>query len=174
MTSSQDNNRHGVWIPGPRRGARPGMTTVSFAKRSPLLTIFCHCSFTRFSSRTGSGQGPGNEPSTVLAEDSRSQGSGNADSQRKVWSSGWGGLGRPCPSDSGCVPAHPPYWRASASYRPLRAVWAVCAWALRGCVRSKEPFSARKKQRTTQKEFADDHRQQVRQGPRNHIRHHLA
>src|SRR5882757_625693 len=78
----------------------------------------------------------------VLAEDWASQGSGNADSQRKVRSSGWSGQCRPSPGDSGCVPAHPADWRASASYRPLRAVWAVCAWALRGCARSPGPFSA--------------------------------
>src|SRR4029079_9014053 len=54
-----------------------------------------------------------------------SKGSGNADSQRKVRSSGWSGQGclHDCPRDSGCDRAHPP-WRASASYRPLRAVWA--------------------------------------------------
>src|ERR1700722_7290036 len=61
----------------------------------------------------------------VLAEDAVSQGSGNADSQRKVRSSGWGGQGGLYPRDFGCVHAHPAYWRASASYRPLRAVWAV-------------------------------------------------
>src|SRR6266478_5888313 len=68
----------------------------------------------------------------VLAEDWASQGSGNADSQPNVRSSGRGGQCRRSPSDSGCVAAHPASWRASASYLPLRAVWAVCAWALRG------------------------------------------
>src|SRR5258705_10797060 len=98
---------------------------------------------------------PGNEPSTVLAEDSASSGLGNADSRRKLRDFGWVGLGRPRPRDFGCVPAHPPSWRASASYRPLRAVWAVCAWALRGCVRSKT-LQRLGKRRITQKELADD------------------
>src|ERR1700694_4565345 len=80
----------------------------------------------------------------VLDEDWASKGSGNADSQRKVRSSRESGQCRPSRSDSGCVPAHPADWRASASYLPLRAVWAVCAWALRGCARLSEPFSARR------------------------------
>jgi len=37
--------------------------------RSPLLTIFCHCGFRAFSSRTALERGLGNKPSTVLAED---------------------------------------------------------------------------------------------------------
>ena len=110
----------------------------------------------------------------VLAEDAVPIGSGNADSQRKVRSSGWGGQGRRFLRDSGCVPAHPASWRASASYRPLRAVWAVCAWALRGCARSKEPRQRSNRQRTSYKEVSHDHCQQVRQGPRHHIRHHPA
>ena len=107
------------------------------AIRSAHLTIFWRCDLAPFSSRTTPERGSGNEPSTVLAEDSVSQGSGNADSQRKGWSSGWSGARRPYPRDSGT--AHPASWRASASYRPLRAVWAVCAWALRGCARSPDP-----------------------------------
>ena len=98
--------------------------------RSVHLTIFWHCGLPAFSSRTASERAPGNEPSMVLAEDSASKGSGNADSQRKVWSPGWSGSRRA--RDSGCVAAHPASWRAAASYRPLRAVWALCAWALRG------------------------------------------
>jgi hypothetical protein len=112
--------------------------------RSARLTIFWHCGFGHFSFRTGSKRAAGNKPSMVLAEDGVSQGSGNADSQRKVWSSGGSGPRRASPGDSGCVPAHPADWRASASYRPLRAVWAVCAWALRGCARSPDPFSAQR------------------------------
>jgi hypothetical protein len=108
--------------------------------RSAQLTIFWHCGWPHFSSRTGLKRASGNEPSTVLAEDSASQGSGNADSQRKCWSSGGSGPCRPL-RESGCVRAHPAYRRA-ASYRPLRAVWALCAWALRGCARSPDPFSA--------------------------------
>jgi hypothetical protein len=112
--------------------------------RSARLTIFWHCGFRHFSFRTGSKRAAGNKPSMVLVEDGASQGSGNADSQRKVWSSGGSGPRRASPGDSGCVPAHPADWRASASYRPLRAVWAVCAWALRGCARSPDPFSAQR------------------------------
>jgi hypothetical protein len=107
-----------------RRGRDP--------KRSRLLTILWHCGHWSFSSRTARRGSFGNEPSTVLAEDSALQGLGSADSQRKLRDFGWGGRGRPRARDLGCVPAHPPYWRASASYRPLRAVWAICAWALRG------------------------------------------
>jgi hypothetical protein len=100
--------------------------------RSPMLTNFWHCDGPYFSFRTAAERRPGNEPSTVLAEDCASKGSGNADSQLFVRSSGGSGARRPSPGDSGCVPAHPASWRASASYRPLRAVWAVGAWALRG------------------------------------------
>ena len=80
-----------------------------------------------------------------------SKGSGNADSQRKVRSSGWSGQG--CPHDSGCDRAHPASWRASASYRPLRAVWAVCAWALRGSRKFPETLQRSENSATTQKEF---------------------
>ncbi|SHJ98091.1 hypothetical protein SAMN05444159_2081 [Bradyrhizobium lablabi] len=115
----------------------------SWQTRSPILTIFWHCGARQFSSRTGPEAPSGNEPSMVLAEDRASKGSGNADSQPNVWSSGEIGRYRRCPRDSGCVPAHPASRRASASYLPLRAVWAICAWALRGCARSPEPFSAK-------------------------------
>ena len=37
--------------------------------RSIVLTIFWHCGFRHFSSRTASERGLGNKPSTVLAED---------------------------------------------------------------------------------------------------------
>jgi len=82
------------------------------------LTIFWHCSRTAFSSRTapwrirrqrtvnGFGRGFG-----------RSRGSGSADSQRIVRSSGRGGSRRVC--SPRCDHAHPAPWRASASYRPL-------------------------------------------------------
>ena len=79
-----------------------------------------------------------------------------------------------CPRDSGCVRAHPPSWRASASYRPLRAVWAVCAWALRGFERDHQTLQRLQNGATTQKELRNDHRQQVREGPRHRIRHHPA
>ena len=94
------------------------------SKRSRLLTILWHCGHWPFSSRTARRGSFGNEPSMVLAEDSALEGFGNADSQRKLRDFGWGGRCRPRARDLGCVPAHPPYWRASASYRPLRAVWA--------------------------------------------------
>jgi hypothetical protein len=115
---------------GPR--PPPGRLAVGPAERSPLLTIFWHCGHWHFSSRTARHGVRGNEPSTVLADSSPIAGLGNADSRRKWRDFGWGGRCRSRARDSGCVPAHPPYWRASASYRPLRAVWAVCAWALRG------------------------------------------
>ena len=89
--------------------------------RSAHLTNFWHCGGPHFSFRTGTERGPGNEPSRVLAENCASQGSGNADSQPNVRSSGGSGACRPSPGDSGCVTAHPASWRASASYRPLRA-----------------------------------------------------
>jgi hypothetical protein len=110
--------------------------------RSAHLTIFWRCGLSQFSSRTGAEAPAGNEPSMVLAEDRASKGSGNADSQRNAWSSREIGRYCRCLRDSGCVPAHPASLRASASYLPLRAVWAVCAWALRGCARSSDPFSA--------------------------------
>ena len=69
-----------------------------------------------------------------------SKGSGNADSQRKVRSSGWSGQG--CPRDSGCVRAHPASWRASASYRPLRAVWAFAPGHSGVLSEITRPFSA--------------------------------
>ena len=115
--------------PRPSPGRRDGWL---LPKRSRLLTIFWHCGHWPFSSRTARRGSFGNEPSMVLAEDSALEGFGNADSQRKLRDFGWGGRCRPRARDLGCVPAHPPYWRASASYRPLRAVWAICAWALRG------------------------------------------
>src|ERR1700754_2857878 len=35
LTVSRNNNRHGVWIPGPRQGARPGMTEDSHPQLTP-------------------------------------------------------------------------------------------------------------------------------------------
>jgi len=119
--------------------------------RSPILTIFWRCGRTAFSSRntfahrlrqrTVNGFGRGFWGP---------EGSGDVDSQAIVRSSGRGGIG--CPRDSGCVGAHPAPWRASASYRPLRAVWAICAWALRGCARTPKPFSAQDCSAPTDKE----------------------
>ena len=119
-----------------------GMSCHALARavRSTTLTIFWHCGFRAFSSRT-TARRPSWQP-TVNGFDRgfrRLEGSGNADSQPKVWSSPWSGRGRPC--DSGRECAHPPSWRASAAYRPLRAVWAGCAWALRGCGNTHETLS---------------------------------
>jgi len=122
----------------------PGMTTTGFVevvrKRSSLLTIFWHCGFTHFSSRTGLGARARQQTVNGFGRGSASKGSGNADSQLFIRSSGWSGQCRP-PGDSGCVAAHPAYRRA-ASYLPLRAGWAVCAWALRGCFEIARPFRA--------------------------------
>jgi hypothetical protein len=130
-----------------RRRVRPpvveGHRSARSSIRSAHLTIFWHCGCRHFSFRKAPERLSGNEPSMVLAEDALSKGSGNADSRPNVRSSGWSGQCRSCPRDSGCVLAHPASWRASASYRPLRAVWADCAWALRGCARSPDPLSAR-------------------------------
>ena len=51
-------------------GLTPSRPAVGEEERSPILTIFWHCGHTAFSSRTAVERGPGNEPSTVLAEDS--------------------------------------------------------------------------------------------------------
>src|SRR3984885_9364962 len=88
----------------------------------------------------------------VLAKDAVSQGSGNADSQRKVRSSGWGGQTGLYPRDFGCVDAHPASWRASASYRPLRAVWAI-APGHSGVARDHQIPSALRMQRTDIRNF---------------------
>src|ERR1700686_1416340 len=122
--------------------------------RSARLPLFWHCGCCHFSSRTtAEALLRANEPSTVLPENWASIGSGNADSQRKVRRSREGGHLRRFPRDSGCVLAHPASRRA-ASYLPLRAVWAICAWALRGCARSPDPFSAPDEKRTSYKEFS--------------------
>jgi hypothetical protein len=116
--------------------------SVPASPRSPQMTIFWHCGLPALSSKTASETHFRQPTVNGFGRGCCSKGSGNADSQRFVRSSGGSGDGRSCPGDSGCVRAHPADWRASASYRPLRAVWAVCAWALRGCARSPEPFSA--------------------------------
>jgi hypothetical protein len=130
---------------------RPGGGPLR-AHRSAGLTIFWRCEACPFSSRTASRcRGRQRTVNGFGRRFWRLQGSGNADSQRKVRSSGWSGFRRPCAS--GCDHAHPASWRASPSYRPLRAVWAVCAWALRGCARTPKPFSAHVNSASTQKEF---------------------
>jgi hypothetical protein len=127
-----------------RSGPKSAGGGSSTAVRAACLTIFgiAVSRISRLERRLD--RRPCNKPSMVLPEGASSDGSGNADSQRKVWSFRGNGSCHPSRRDSGCVFAHPASWRASASYRPLRAVWAVCAWALRGCARSPEPFSAQK------------------------------
>ena len=71
-------------------------------------------------------------------------------------------------------PRPPSFLAGSASYRPLRAVWAVCAWALRGFARDHQTLQRPVNRRTTQKDFRNDHRHQVRKGPRHRIRYHPA
>ncbi len=117
--------------------------------RSARLTIFWHCGWPHFSFRTSHKARLRQPTVNGFAPGWRFKGSGNADSRRKGRSSGWSGRCRPCLRDSGCVLAHPPSWRASASYRPLRAVWAVCAWALRGSREITRPLQRSRKQRTT-------------------------
>src|SRR6185437_1741410 len=123
-------------------GLTPSRPAVGEEERSPILTIFWHCGHTAFSSRTTAGRRFRQRTVNGFGRRFRGlEGSGNADSQAFGWSSGRGDDARAC--DSGCCePAHPASWRASPSYRPLRAVWAVCAWALRGCARTPKPFSA--------------------------------
>jgi hypothetical protein len=122
-----------------RSSTPPGEGT----ERSARLTIFWHCGPPHFSSRTATGAASRQRTVNGFGRGFALQpGSGNADSQRKVWSSGCSGRCRPYLCYPGCVLAHPPYWRAAASYRPLRAVWAVCAWALRGSRELIRPFSA--------------------------------
>jgi hypothetical protein len=108
--------------------------------RSARLTILCRCGHQSFSSRTSLARGSGNEPSTVLAEHHAALGSGNADSRPNRWDFRDGARSRRRSRVPGCVAAHPAPQRASPSYLPLRAGWAVCAWALRGCARSEKPF----------------------------------
>jgi len=143
---SRNNYSLRLWAP-----AFAGATGGGFGKRSPLLTIFTHCGQPHFSSRTAGRGRSGNEPSTVLAENFPVQGFGNADSWRKSRDFGWDGGRRPRPRDFGCVPAHPPYWRSSASYRPLRAVWAFAPGHSGVRVRSRKPFSAPKSPAHTQR-----------------------
>jgi hypothetical protein len=104
---------------------------VAFASRSAILTLFWHCGYRQFSFRrllrSGCWQPGVNRFGRRFP---CSKGSGNADSQRNGWNRGEGGADRRSRHDSGCVPAHPPYW--APSYLPLRAGRAMRAWALRG------------------------------------------
>jgi hypothetical protein len=110
-----------VMDPGVRRDDEKGIAAGRAralrgkAVRSSILTIFWHCGFAAFSFRTTFWARPGNEPSTVLAEDGAVSGSGNADLRRKVRSSGGGGPGRRSLRARCRAAAHPPDRRASAS-----------------------------------------------------------
>ena len=129
--------------------ARPGDVDGS-----ACLTIFWHCGSPHLLFRRARASAPGNQPSTVLAEDDAFIGSGNADSQSNVRNSRASGRCRRSRSDSGCAAHRPASLRASASYQPLRAVWAFCAWALRGSREINRPPSALQRQRTSYKEFS--------------------
>jgi hypothetical protein len=105
-----------VMDPGLRRDDEKGRTgRAGKPIRSSFLTIFWHCGFAAFSFRTTFWARPGNEPSTVLAEDGAVSGSGNADLRRKIRSSGGGGPGRRSLRARVCAAAHPSDRRASAS-----------------------------------------------------------
>jgi hypothetical protein len=134
-----------------RRGLRPRPGDVD---GSACLTIFWHCGSPHLLFRRARASAPGNQPSTVLAEDDAFIGSGNADSQSNVRNSRASGRCRRSRSDSGCAAHRPASLRASASYQPLRAVWAFCAWALRGSREINRPPSALQRQRTSYKEFS--------------------
>ncbi len=124
----------------PENGRRPICSTVhQKAYTSPILTILWRCGHQHFSSRRALARVSGKKPSTVFAEHHAGQGLGNADSRPNGWDFGEGGRSHRRSRIPGCVAAHPAHWRASPSYLPLRADWAVCAWALRGCARCQNP-----------------------------------
>ena len=115
---------------------------------STQLTIFWHCGFGHFSFRTSAGA-----PSwqrTVKRFGSRiGLLKGLAMLIRSEKYGVQGGAAVPVPQ---AIPAASLptllHWRASASYRPLRAVWAVCAWALRGSREITRPLQRSRQQRT--------------------------
>jgi hypothetical protein len=114
--------------------------------RSAQLTIFWHCGPTSFSSRTAPWRAFRQRTVNGFGRAFwRSRGSGSADSRRNGRSSGRGGLRRACSPRRDHVP---PPWRASASYRPLRAVWAFAPGHSGVCARTPKPFSAHEMQRT--------------------------
>ena len=142
----------------PRSGSRPsprrpwGRSCRSPETRSAILTRFWHCGCRHFSfrrlSRSRCWQPNVNRFGRRFR---RSNGSGNADSQRNDGIRREGGTDRNSLHDSGCVPAHPPYW--APSYLPLRADWA-CAPGHSGVFENQRPFKrSRQTARTTQKEF---------------------
>jgi hypothetical protein len=122
-------------------------------EKSAQMTIFWHCGLPAFSSKTRSETRFRQPTVNGLGRGCRSTGSGDADSQRMVRSSGGSGFGRRSLRDSGCVRAHPADWRASASYRPLRAVWAF-APGHSGVARDHQNPSALEKAAHDHKEFS--------------------
>jgi len=122
-----------LWRIGLLSAGRGGLSRRSgILFRSGPLTIFWRCEGAALSFRRG-GCAVGNKPSTVLSEDAYRR-CGNAESQQDIRSSRGSGRCRLSRSDSGCDPVQPAFghpascypasWRASASYRPLSAVWA--------------------------------------------------
>ena len=120
--------------------------------RSAILTLFWRCGSQPFSIRRllrgGRWQPSVNRFGRRFG---RSEGSGNADSQRNRGNRREGGAKRRSPHDFGCVPAHPPSW--APSYLPLRADWAR-APGRSGVFEDKRTLQRPSQSaRTTQKEF---------------------
>jgi hypothetical protein len=90
-------------------------------ERSSLLTIFCHCRASAFSSRTTPQRGRQPSVNRFGREFPRRPRVWHVDSQRYQGSSG---RGRSLACDFRCDRAHPAS-RAPASYLPLRADWAL-------------------------------------------------
>src|SRR6266481_2523498 len=57
------------WVPALRSSVKNAAPRPGHVVRSAHLTIFWHCGFRHFSSRTALERDLGNKPSTVLAED---------------------------------------------------------------------------------------------------------
>ena len=89
-------------------------------KRSPLLTIFCHCGASAFSSRTTARRARQPSVNGFGRRFQRHPRVRHVDSQRYFGNSG---RGRSLACDFRCLSAHPAS-RAPASYLPLRADWA--------------------------------------------------
>ena len=120
--------------------------------RSVIMTLFWRCSCWPFSFRRllrgGRWQPSVNRFGRRFG---RSEGSGNADSQRNNRNRREGGAKRRSRHDFGCVPAHPPSW--APSYLPLRADWAR-APGRSGVFEDKRTLQRPSQSaRTTQKEF---------------------
>ena len=146
------------------------------AIRSPFLTIFWRCDFAPNSSRTGRERRSSQPGVNGFARRFASKGLAMLIRGEMIEIQGQAAISRGSGSILPASAAHPASRRASASYRPLRAVWAVCAWALRGLttahretlLRSAE--IAHRPKGSKQMTSAN----KVRKGPRRYIRHHLA